>query len=120
MQNADGVPIGRRCEFLGTACSNESDANPQEGDTKPPGAIIHEVCCLAAQRKGRLNFMGLPIPTYLDYCSRTAVSDEHERSASSAKNSVSGQPGYHQQAVELIIKKTFLSRIKKKSTKIKK
>ena len=64
--------------------------------------------------------MGLPIPTYLDYCSRTAVSDEHERSASSAKNSVSGQPGYHQQAVELIIKKTFLSRIKKKSTKIKK
>ena len=68
--------------------------------------------------KGRLNFMGLPIPTYLDYCSRTAVSDEHERSASSAKNSVSGQPGYHQQAVELIIKKKhFFQELKKKSTK---
>ena len=64
--------------------------------------------------KGRLNFMGLPIPTYLDYCSRTAVSDEHERSASSAKNSVSGQPGYHQQAVEFIIKKKHFFKNKKK------
>ena len=25
------------CEFLGTAWSNESDANPPEGDTKQPG-----------------------------------------------------------------------------------
>ena len=99
--------------FLVIAWSNQRDANLPEGDTKPPGAITHEVCCLAAQRKGRLNFMGLPIPTYLDYCSRTAVSDEHERSASSAKNSVSGQPGYHQQAVELIIKKHFFKNKKK-------
>ena len=28
--------------FLGTPWSNESDANP-------PGAITHEICCLAAQ-----------------------------------------------------------------------
>jgi hypothetical protein len=30
---------------------NESDANPPEGDTKPPGpgALIHEICCSAAQ-----------------------------------------------------------------------
>jgi hypothetical protein len=26
-----------RCEFLGTTWSNESDGNPPEGDTKPPG-----------------------------------------------------------------------------------
>ena len=26
-----------RWEFLGTAWSNASDANPPEGDTKPPG-----------------------------------------------------------------------------------
>ena len=26
-----------RCEFQGTAWSNKSDANPPEGDTKPPG-----------------------------------------------------------------------------------
>ena len=26
-----------RCEFLGTAWSNKSDANLPEGDTKPPG-----------------------------------------------------------------------------------
>ena len=38
-----------RCEFLGTAWSTKSDANPPEGDTKPPGVITHEVCCLAAQ-----------------------------------------------------------------------
>ena len=61
---------------------------------------------------------GLIIGAYLflrswTTCSRTAVSDEHERSASSAKNSVSGQPGYHQQAVELNIKKTFSRRKKK-------
>ena len=83
-------------------------------------SLSHVICCsfLTCGRKyqlckGRLNFMGLPIPTYLDYCSRTAVSDEHERSASSAKNSVSGQPGYHQQAVEFIIKKTFFQELKK-------
>ena len=35
-------------EFLGIAWSNENDANPPEGDTKPPGGITHEVCCLAA------------------------------------------------------------------------
>ena len=38
-----------RWEFLGTAWSNESDENPPEGDTKPPGGDNHEVCCLAAQ-----------------------------------------------------------------------
>ena len=37
-----------RLEFLGTAWSNKSDA-------KPPGAITHEVCCLAAQLEGILN-----------------------------------------------------------------
>ena len=26
------------------AWSNASDANPQEGDTKPPGAITNEIC----------------------------------------------------------------------------
>ena len=37
------------CEFLGNTWSNKSDANPPDGDKKPPGAITHEVCCLAAQ-----------------------------------------------------------------------
>ena len=37
-----------RWEFLGTAWSNKSDANPLEEDTKPPGAITHDICCLAA------------------------------------------------------------------------
>ena len=45
MQNADGVLI----MFLVIAWSNQSDANLPEGDTKPPGAITHEVCYLAAQ-----------------------------------------------------------------------
>ena len=41
-----------RCEFLGTAWSNESDANPPEGDANPPEGdklTTHEICCLAAQ-----------------------------------------------------------------------
>ena len=38
MQNADGVQLARwPWEFLGTAWSNKIDANPPEGDTKPPG-----------------------------------------------------------------------------------
>ena len=65
----------------------------------------------------RLNYRAYLFLRSWTTCSRTAVSDEHERSASSAKNSVSGQPGYHQQAVELNIKKTF-SRRKKKSEKV--
>ena len=39
-----------RWEFLGTPSSNQSDANPPEGDTNPPGpgAKTHEVCCLSS------------------------------------------------------------------------
>jgi hypothetical protein len=40
--------------FIDAKCrpwSHKSNANPPGGDTKPPGpgAITHEVCCLAAE-----------------------------------------------------------------------
>ena len=40
-----------RWEFLGTASSNESDANPPVGDNQRYISLetTHDICCLAAQ-----------------------------------------------------------------------